>query len=133
MIPDDICELVEAAQSAAAAAYNPYSHFAVGCAIRTASGRIFQGCNVENASYSVTLCAERVAGAQAILSGERVWKSMVVLSPQRVSLCGTCRQFCFEFAPQLEIWTGFLGPETRLIGPVTLQSLLPDGMRLDVK
>lgn len=129
--PPDLLELVSAARSAAAQAYNPYSRFAVGAALRTANGRIYTGCNIENASYSVTLCAERVAGSQAILHGESRWDSLVVLSPQRVSLCGVCRQFCHEFAPQMKIWVGYLLEDPQLQGPVMLTELLPAGMTLD--
>lgn len=129
--PPDLLELVSAARSAAAKAYNPYSQFAVGAALRTAGGRIYTGCNIENASYSVTLCAERVAGSQAILHGELQWDSLVVLSPQRVSLCGVCRQFCHEFAPQMKIWIGYLLEDPILQGPVLLSDLLPAGMTLD--
>ncbi|XZE33063.1 cytidine deaminase [Pirellulaceae bacterium SH501] len=129
--PLELLELVAAARSAAAKAYNPYSQFTVGAALRTASGRIYAGCNIENASYSVTLCAERVAGSQAILHGESQWDSLVVLSPQRVSLCGVCRQFCYEFAPQMKIWTGYLLEDPQLQGPVRLSELLPAGMTLD--
>ncbi|XZE46131.1 cytidine deaminase [Pirellulaceae bacterium SH467] len=129
--PPELIELVTAAREAAAKAYNPYSQFSVGAAIRTSSGRIFAGCNIENASYSVTLCAERVAGSQAILQREFRWESMVVLSPQRVSLCGVCRQFCHEFAPQMRVWTGFLLDDPLLVGPFLLSDLLPDGMTLD--
>lgn len=129
--PPDLLELVSAARSAAAKAYNPYSQFAVGAALRTASGRIYTGCNIENASYSVTLCAERVAGSQAILHGESRWDSLVVLSPQRVSMCGVCRQFCHEFAPQMKVWVGYLLEDPKLTGPILLSELLPAGMTLD--
>lgn len=129
--PTQLTELVAAARAAAARAYNPYSQFSVGAAILTSSGQIFAGCNIENASYSVTLCAERVAGSQAILRGEFCWESMVVLSPQRVSLCGVCRQFCHEFAPQMRVWTGFLLEDPLLTGPFQLSDLLPAGMTLD--
>lgn len=133
----EIAELLDAARNAAKRAYAPYSRFTVGAAIRTRSGRIFTGCNIENASYSVTLCAERVAGSQAILTGEMDWDSLVVVSPQRVSLCGTCRQFCFEFAPEMQIWTGFLEEQSGtleehpVIGPIRLSDLLPSGMTLE--
>ena len=131
MLSERLLELVDAARSAARQAYNPYSNFAVGCAIRSKSGLIYRGCNVENASYSVTLCAERVAASQAILAGELLWESMVVLSPQRVSMCGTCRQFCHEFSPHVEVWTGFLDRNEDMFGPTPLWQLLPDGMRLE--
>jgi len=122
-------ELLRAAQNAAKAAYNPYSKFSVGCAILTKTGKVFCGCNVENASYSVTICAERVAGTQAILFGEREWDSMVVVSPNGVSPCGVCRQFINEFAPDLRVWTGYLDQDI-LSGPETLGQLLPKAMTL---
>lgn len=130
---DSIVELVDAAREAARRAYNPYSQFAVGCALRTRSGKIYRGCNIENASYSVTLCAERVAAAQAILDGETEWESLVVLSPQRVSMCGTCRQFVHEFAPDIQVWAGYLDPARshELVGPTPLWQLLPSGMTLE--
>ena len=70
--PSKLQELVAAAQNAALSAYNPYSKFAVGCALLSKSGRIYRGCNIENASFSVTICAERVAASQAILQRHAV-------------------------------------------------------------
>jgi cytidine deaminase len=121
--------LVLAAQQAALRAYAPYSQFTVGCALLSKSGRVYTGCNIENASYSVTLCAERVAAAQAIANQDREWDSLVVVSPQRVSACGVCRQFLHEFAPDLTIWTGFL-EGLSLEGPFSLHQLLPGAMTL---
>jgi cytidine deaminase len=122
-------ELLRAAQSAAKSAYNPYSKFSVGCAISTKSGNIYCGCNVENASYSVTICAERVAASQAVLNRDTNLELLVVVSPIRVSMCGTCRQFLHEFAPQLQVWCGFLEGD-ELSGPETLADLLPGAMSL---
>lgn len=145
----ELSELAMLARQAALAAYNPYSQFAVGAALRTKSGKIFTGCNIENASYSVTICAERVAGSQAVLQGQLDWDAMVVVSPQGVSLCGVCRQFCIEFAPNMQVWTGYLASNPGecegssiakhsdlrgnqdLTGPVMIHELLPSGMTLD--
>ena len=124
-----LLELVQSAQIAALSAYNPYSNFAVGCALLSKSGEIYRGCNIENASYSVTICAERVAAAQAILQRDLFWDSMVVVSPQRVTPCGVCRQFLHEFAPQLRVWCGYLN-HLELIGPVLLHEMLPAAMTL---
>jgi cytidine deaminase len=121
--------LVLAAQQAALHAYAPYSQFTVGCALLSKSGKIYTGCNIENASYSVTLCAERVAAAQAIAHRDREWDSLVVVSPQRVTTCGVCRQFLHEFAPDLTIWNGFL-EGLSLEGPFSLHQLLPGAMTL---
>jgi cytidine deaminase len=121
--------LVLAAQQAALRAYAPYSQFTVGCALLSKSGRVYTGCNIENASYSVTLCAERVAAAQAIAHQDREWDSLVVVSPQRVTTCGVCRQFLHEFAPDLSVWNGFL-EGLSLEGPFSLHQLLPGAMTL---
>jgi cytidine deaminase len=126
---DRLNELLIAAQNAAKSAYNPYSRFSVGCALLTKSGQVFCGCNVENASYSVTICAERVAASQAVLQRDLEWDSIVVVSPLRVSMCGICRQFLHEFAPKLKVWCGYLDSPD-LIGPDSLDQLLPGAMSL---
>lgn len=124
-----LLELVQVAQNAALSAYNPYSNFAVGCAILSKRGKIYSGCNIENASYSVTICAERVAASQAVLQRDLEWDSIVVVSPQRVTPCGVCRQFLHEFAPQLRVWCGYLD-NLELVGPVHLHDMLPAAMTL---
>jgi len=129
LAPSKLQELVAAAQNAALSAYNPYSKFAVGCALLSKSGRIYCGCNIENASYSVTICAERVAASQAILQQDVHWDSIVVVSPERVTICGVCRQFLYEFAPELRVWSGYLS-NTDLLGPVLLSEMLPAAMTL---
>jgi len=127
--PSKLQELVAAAQNAALSAYNPYSKFAVGCALLSKSGRIYCGCNIENASFSVTICAERVAASQAILQRDVQWDSIVVVSPERVTICGVCRQFLYEFAPDLRVWSGYL-TNTDLLEPVHLSEMLPAAMTL---
>ena len=122
-------QLVLAAQQAALKAYAPYSRFTVGCALLTKKGDIYTGCNIENASYSVTLCAERVAASQAIAKQDLDWDSLVIVSPLRVSACGVCRQFLHEFAPDLRIWNGFVDGFS-LEGPFLLHQLLPGAMTL---
>ncbi len=122
-------ELVAVAQKAARSAYSPYSKFSVGCALLTRRGSIYCGCNIENASYSVTICAERVAASQAILHRDLEWDSIVVVSPERVTICGVCRQFLHEFSPQLRVWSGYLD-NLDLVGPVLLQEMLPAAMTL---
>ena len=117
------------ARQIAQRAYCPYSNFSVGCVLIDAQGRLFEGCNVENASYSVTLCAERTAGSQAIAQGSRDWKSIYIVSPTRVSPCGTCRQFLFELAPDLQVYLGDLQADS-YIGPTSIRELLPMAMEL---
>lgn len=90
----DMKELIEAALRAREGAYAPYSHFAVGAAVRGASGRIYSGSNVENASYGASMCAERCAVFAAVNAGERKLNAIAVTE----SPCGICRQVLREFA-----------------------------------
>ncbi len=97
--------LVEAALDARARAYAPYSGYAVGAALRAADGRVFVGCNVENASYPVGLCAERVALGTAVAAGARDFSALVVATrgPSPGTPCGMCRQALVELAPDLAV------------------------------
>ena len=96
-------ELIRSALDAQKRAYCPFSNFPVGAALRTASGRIFQGVNVENVSFGLTICAERVAAGAAVAAGERDFTAIAVVSRGGVSPCGACRQFLAEFNPNLPI------------------------------
>src|ERR1700759_1534762 len=96
-------ELVQAALDAQKRAYCVYSNFPVGAALRGASGRIYQGVNVENASFGLTNCAERVAIGTAVAAGEKEFTAIAVVSRTGVTPCGACRQVLAEFAPKLEI------------------------------
>lgn len=117
-------ELIRAALDAQQRAFCPYSNFPVGAALRTASGRIFQGVNVENASYGLTICAERVAASAAVAAGEREFAHIAVVSRTGVSPCGACRQFLAEFNPNLPIvMVDSLKPDD--IYETTLDLLLP--------
>lgn len=128
-----LSENMELARQAAKRAYNPYSRFAVGCILVDVLGNKFSGCNIESASYSVTLCAERVAGSQAIANGSRSWKTIYIVSPTRVGPCGVCRQFLYEFAPDLQVFLGDLESDS-FLGPIPLRDLLPfaDSLQLTV-
>jgi cytidine deaminase len=101
--------LLREADAARRAAYAPYSRFAVGAALLTASGRIVHGCNVENESLGLTICAERNAVGRAVASGERRFVAIAVSAGVRVSAspCGACRQVLHELAPEIRvIWRG---------------------------
>lgn len=93
--------LEKAARAAAAAAYAPYSKFRVGAAVLTASGRVFAGCNVENASFGLGNCAERTAIFSAVAAGKRRLRAVVVYTPTAAPTlpCGACRQVINEFGP----------------------------------
>lgn len=96
-------ELVEHALAARRQAYAPYSQFAVGAALRTRSGKVITGCNVENVSYGLSVCAERVAVWKAIAQGEREFEALAVVTSNGGSPCGACRQVMVEFAPQMPV------------------------------
>ncbi len=90
-------ELVKSAADARERAYAPYSHYPVGAALLGKSGRIYTGCNVENASYGLTVCAERTAILKAISEGEHEFEAIAVITTNGGSPCGACRQVLFEF------------------------------------
>jgi cytidine deaminase len=95
-IDDDV--LIAAARAAREHAYAPYSRFPVGAAVLTRSGRIFAATNVENASYGLTICAERAAIFAAVSAGERDFEALAVVSEEGGMPCGACRQVLAEFA-----------------------------------
>jgi cytidine deaminase len=93
----DLEELIRAARAARLNAYVPYSHYAVGAAVLTKSGKVYAGCNIENAAYPTGLCAERVAIFKAVSEGERALVALVVVTSNAGSPCGACRQVFSEF------------------------------------
>lgn len=97
--------LVRAARDAFERAIADYSHFRVGAAVETADGQIISGCNIENASYGLTMCAERVAMFKALSDGHRQFRRMVILANTETPTppCGACRQILWEFGGDLEI------------------------------
>lgn len=104
MVDEEQCRcLLEEAKKARLRAYAPYSGYQVGAALLTKNGRVYGGCNIENASYGAAICAERVAVVRAIAEGETDFVALAVVadSPEPGSPCGICRQFLAEFAPRL--------------------------------
>ena len=100
-----IDSLIAAAKRASGQAYSPYSKFRVGAAVLTSGGQVFSGCNVENASYGLTICAERNAIFQAVAAGQRGLLAVIVYTPTPTPTapCGACRQVANEFGPQARI------------------------------
>ena len=124
-------QLAQAALEARKAAYSPYSGFCVGAALAARSGRIFTGCNIENAAYSPTVCAERVALFSAVAQGERVFTAIAIAGGPRDAAfleycppCGVCRQTLIEFCHP-DAFRILLVKDTRHICIVTLRELLP--------
>ncbi len=105
MIKSTQTRLLRAARAAAKNAYAPFSKFKVGAAVLTANGRVFAGCNVENGSYGLTICAERVAIFKAISAGQREVRAVLVYAdtPELTPPCGACLQVITEFSANPEI------------------------------
>lgn len=101
----DYSMLIESAVKAKEKAYAPYSNFKVGAALLGESGRIYTGCNVENASYGLTICAERTACVKGVSSGETKFTHLAVAADleNMTAPCGACRQFLLEFNPKMRI------------------------------
>lgn len=119
--------LIAAAQDARARAYVPYSHYAVGAALLARDNRIFGGCNVENASFGATICAERTALVKAVSEGEYHFAALAVVTEDGGAPCGLCRQVLFEFAPDLHV---IIADETgRVRHEMPLHALFPLGFR----
>ena len=121
-ITDD--ELIGLAKEAMEHAYVPYSHFRVGAALLTREGKVYQGCNIENASYGATNCAERTALFKAVYEGERDFTKIAIAADKAMAWpCGICRQAPFEFSPDMTVIVAY-GDEK---ASAKLSDLLPNG------
>ncbi len=125
--------LVKAATEAMTRAYAPYSHFHVGAALLDETGRIWQGCNIENAAYPATICAERAAISAAVASGVRNFRAIAIVGGKEGVIdgicppCGTCRQVMSEFfSPDTPVYLGYRDG----IKALTLADLLPYSFHL---
>ena len=116
-------KLIEEAKRVRAFAYAPYSHFAVGAALRTKSGKVYNGCNIENSAFPMTMCAERIAVFRAVSAGERDFDTIAVIadSPSPTPPCGACRQVLAEFGVSRVIMANVSGDT----GGKTLDEVLP--------
>ncbi len=126
-------ELVLAAKAARRRAHAPYSRYLVGAAVLADDGRVYAGCNVENATYGATICAERTAVTKMVSEGgRRVVAVVVVTEGERpASPCGVCRQVLCEFAGDVPVRMVALGPRGRVVATrdASLDALLPDAFR----
>ena len=116
--------LIEAATEARLQSVAPFSKFLVGAAVRTADGKVYVGCNIESASYGLTVCAERVAIWKALSEGERDFTELAVVADTETLTppCGTCRQIIWEFCKHATIVLANLRGETEI---VSIRDLLP--------
>jgi len=116
-------QLIAAARSARQQAYAPYSSYHVGAAVLTSGGDIIAGCNVENASYGGTICAERVALTAAVAQGKRQFSAIAVVTEDGASPCGLCRQVMYELGPQMDV---FIADGDGNVRTTTVKALLPE-------
>jgi cytidine deaminase len=120
----EIAHLAARALEARQWAYAPYSRYQVGAALLATSGKTYDGCNVENAAYPTTICAERVAVFKAVSEGERQFTAIAVATENGGSPCGSCRQVLAEFAPNLAVF--IVNGRGEVVRQTTLRELLPD-------
>jgi cytidine deaminase len=120
----DVNSLLEEARKARSLARAEFSHFPVGAALETNEGKVITGCNIENATYGLTICAERVAVFKAISEGERHFTRIAIVADteQPTPPCGACRQILWEFCGDIEVIVGNL---TRAMGSYRLKDLFP--------
>ena len=119
--------LIELANEARRRAYAPYSKYPVGAALRTASGRIFTGVNVENAAYPTSICAERTAVFKAVSEGEREFEIIAVVTDNGGSPCGSCRQVLSEFGLGTQVILA--DGRGNVVMQTTVGDLLPDAFQ----
>jgi len=121
-------ELIVRALEARKRAYTPYSHYNVGAAVLTADGAVIEGCNVENAAYPASICAERVALTSAVAQGKRDLVAIAVVTENGGSPCGVCRQVMAELGPEMTVYISDAAGAYRA---TSVADLLPDSFTGD--
>jgi cytidine deaminase len=121
-------DLIAGATRARERAYTPYSNFKVGAALLGKSGKVYTGCNVENAAYGPSMCAERIAVFKAASEGEREFEAIAIVTDNGASPCGTCRQVMMEFAPDMTV---IIADTEGNISLTKVRISLPDGFTPD--
>lgn len=117
-------ELIALAKEAMRFSYSPYSHFPVGAALLCADGKVYTGCNIENAAYGVNSCAERTALCKAVSEGERAFTAIAITAEKALSWpCGICRQALYEFAPEIRVIVAYKDERAQAM----LSDLIPHG------
>lgn len=124
MSENNLEQLIESAKKVREKAYAPFSNFLVGAAVRTKAGKIYTGCNVESASYGLTVCAERIAIWKAVSEGEREFECVAVVTDteELTPPCGTCRQIIWEFCGDVPVTFSNLQGKTET---VMMKEILP--------
>ena len=123
MKDDQQSQLIQNAIESREYAYAPYSHYPVGAALLTKSGKVFTGVNIENAAYPTTICAERVAVFKAVSEGEKDFQAIAVVTSNGGPPCGSCRQVLAEFNTNMVVLIA--DDEGRLVSKMTVAELLP--------
>lgn len=126
--PVSATDLVHCAIAARQRAYAPYSHYSVGAAVLTADDKVVLGCNVENAAYPATICAERVALTAAVAQGHRTFVAIAVATQNGGTPCGICRQVMAELGPTMTV---YITDEAGHFRTTTVNELLPGAFRGD--
>lgn len=124
-------KLIKAAKKAASKAFAPYSGYRVGAALMTEKGSVYTGCNIENASYSLTMCAERNAVAQAVINGEHDFAAIAIYVEADLLFppCGACRQVLSEFSPGMKV----IYASQKEVRTALLAELLPESFQLETE
>ena len=131
VLPSNWKQLVSRSRQTRENAFAPFSRYKVGAAVLTECGDVFSGCNVENSSYGLTICAERAAVCAAVAAGHTAIDVVVVSLGGVAVPCGTCRQFLYEFNPEMIVLLDDLNSDQSEPECVWLSELLPRGFRLE--